>query len=189
MTWPLTPEEEFNPLLLPPVSMEYAPTFFEEGQTSYVVGIPEMNPWYSGGQGYAGPTEPHQPEQLPSFDRPLLYGRGKMPSEYQADYPQSFWPQVVDSYEAMFNRPPAATRNERDWPGSDVRVDFTWAPRQPIPNWNPSPRGGGVEGGLALGEWYDTTPGTIAIGVAAGAASYFAVRTFLKMRKRNFARR
>jgi hypothetical protein len=173
MTWPLTPEEEFNPLLLPPVPTDY-PRPLPEAEVPYVVGVPEMNPWYSdewGGQGYAGPiSPPPSPDVLPSFDRPLRNAWGKMPSEYQADYPQGFFPEVVDSYEAMFDRPPAATTQQRDWPGSDVRVEIDFAPRRAVPTRN-------LDG---LGEWYSTTGGLVVLTLGAGALSFFGVRAFLR---------
>jgi len=185
MTWDLTPEEMFNPLLLPPIAMEY-PVTDSPSPIPYVVGVPELNYW-TGEHGYAGPVSasgrgydaPVLREQTPSFDRPLVYGRGKMPSAYEADYPQSFFPEVVDSYEAAgMNRQPAGSYNDRMWPGSDVRFDFTFAERQPIQSYP-----GGISG-LGDGTWYESSTGALALGVGAAVLSYFATGAFLRYRAR-----
>jgi hypothetical protein len=173
MTWELTPEERFNPLLLPPVAMGYS-TPLPEADVPYVVGVPEMNPYYSDGDGYAGPiAPPSSPEVLPSFSRPLRNAWGKMPSEYQADYPSGFFPEVVESYEAMFDRPPSATTQQRDWSGSDVRVEIDFAPQRAIPSRN-------LEG---LGQWYSTTGGLVALTLGAGILSFLGTRAFLRTEK------
>lgn len=182
MTWDLTPEEEFNPLLLPPVAMEY-PRPLPEAQVPYLVGSPDMNYWYSAeeygypSQGYAGPVTPVMQDQRPVFNERLRYGRGKLPSAYEADYPQSFFPEVVDSYEAQFNRQPAASTQERLWSGSDARVDFTFAPRRPLNRYD-----GGISG---LGEpsWYETPIGSLGLAAGAGVVSYFLARKFMRARR------
>ena len=174
MTWDLTPEEEFNPLLLPPVAMEY-PRPLPEAEVPYIVGSPDLNHWYG---GYAGPVSPVMQDQRPAFNERLRYGRGKMPSAYQADYPQSFFPEVVDSYEAMFNRQPAGSTQERLWSGSDARVDMTFAPRRPLPNYR-----GGMSG-IGEASWYETPFGASALAIGTGAAAFFIVSRFLDSRAR-----
>jgi hypothetical protein len=189
MTWNLTPEEEFNPLLLPPIAMQY-PRPLPSAAVPYIVGSPDLNKWYSG-EGYSGPLTPVMGDQRPVFDEKLLYGRGKFPSSYQADYPQSFFPEVVDSYEAIFNRQPAASNHERMWAGSDVRFDFDFAPRRQQREWGPTP-GAGYQSGSpisGLGEagdavWYETPVGSIALGAGVGVLSYLATRAFLRSRAR-----
>jgi|GEM_PF-3335865 len=177
MTWALTPEEEFNPLLLPPVAMEY-PRPLPEAEVPYIVGSPDLNKWYSGeeyghpSQGYAGPVSPVMQDQVPAFNQRLRYGKGKMPSAYQADYPQSFFPEVVGSYEAMFNRQPAGSTQERLWRGSDARVDMTFAERRPTKKYS-----GGISG--LNPNWYETPTGSIGLAAGVGVLSYFLVRRFL----------
>lgn len=174
MTWALTPEEEFNPLLLPPVAMEYQRPL-PEAEVPYIVGSPDLNKWYG---GESGPVSPVMRDQRPAFNERLRYGRGKMPSAYEADYPISFFPEVVDSYEAMFNRQPAASTQERLWRGSDARVDMTFAPRRSMPDYN-----GGVSG---LGEtsWYETPFGSAALAVGTGVTAFLLVSRFLDSRAR-----
>lgn len=191
MTWNLSPEEEFNPLLIPPVAMEY-PRPLPSVSVPYIVGSPDLNKWYSGedygyeGQGYAGPLVPVMGEQRAVFENRLLYGRGKFPSAYEADYPQSFFPEVVDSYEAMFNRQPAGSTQERMWSGSDARFDMEFAPRRPMNDYGPTPGAGRLSG---LGEdgdavWYETPVGSVALGAGVGLLSYLATRAFLRSRAR-----
>lgn len=180
MTWPLTPEELFNPLLLSPVGMDYS-TPLPEVEVPYVVGVPEMNPWYSDGDGYAGPiSPPASPEVLPSFDRPLRNAWGKMPSEYQADFPSGFFPEVVESYEAMFDRPPSATTQQRDWPGSDVRVEMDLAPRRAMPIRGMRASSENLDG---LGQWYSTTGGLVALTLGAGILSFLGTKALLRTRR------
>jgi len=178
MTWALTPEEEFNPLLLPPVAMEY-PRPLPEAEVPYIVGSPDLNKWYSSGQGYAGPVAPVMQDQRPSFNAKLRYGRGKFPSAYQADYPQNFFPEVVDSYEAMFNRQPAASTQERLWSGSDARVDMTFAPRRNVRSYS-----GGVSGLGDAPAWYETPVGAVGLAAAIGTVSFALTRKFLASRAR-----
>lgn len=183
MTWPLTPEQEFDPLLLPPVAMEY-PRPLPEAEVPYIVGSPDLNKWYSSeeygykSQGYAGPVAPVMQEQLPSFERRLMYGRGKLPSAYEADYPQSFFPEVVDSYEAIFNRQPAASTQERLWSGSDARVDSGFAPRRATKRYE-----GGVSG-LGNPSWYETPVGALGVAACVAMISYYATRKFLTRARR-----
>lgn len=174
MTWALTPEEEFNPLLLPPVAMEY-PRPLPEAEVPYIVGSPDLNKWYG---GYAGPVAPVMRDQRPAFNERLRYGRGKFPSAYQADYPQSFFPEVVGSYEAMFNRQPAASTQERLWSGSDARVDMTFAPRRSTPEYT-----GGVSG-LGEASWYETPVGAVGLAAGVGVVAYFLTSKFLDSRAR-----
>lgn len=191
MTWDLTPEEEFDPLLLPPVAMQY-PRPMASAAVPYIVGSPDLNKWYSGedygyeGQGYAGPVVPIMREQKAVFQEKLLYGRGKYPSAYEADYPQSFFPEVVDSYEAMFNRQPAASTQERMWSGSDARFDMEFAPRRPQKEWGLTPDAGRISGFGDAGDavWYETPVGAVALGAGVGLLSYLGTRAFLRSRAR-----
>lgn len=182
MTRDLTPEEEFNPLLLPPVTMEY-PRPMASAAVPYIVGSPDLNKWYGGtdqygmeSQGYAGPVTPVMQDQRPAFENKLRYGRGKFPSAYEADYPQSFFPETVDSYEAMFNRQPAGSSQERLWSGSDVRVDFEFAPRR-------QPNRYGLSG-VGDAVWYETPVGSLGLAAVVGTVSYLATRAFLRSRAR-----
>jgi len=191
MTWDLTPEEEFDPLLLPPIAMEY-PRPLPSAAVPYLVGSPDLNKWYSGedygyqGQGYAGPVTPIMGDQRPAFDGKLLYGRNKSPSAYEADYPQSFFPEVVDSYEAMFNRQPAGSTQERLWSGSDVRFDFEFAPRRGTRDWGSTPRAGQISDLSQTDDavWYETPVGAVALGAGVGVLSYLLTRRFLRSRAR-----
>jgi len=192
MTWQLTLEEEFDPLLVPPVAMEY-PRPLPEAEVPYLVGSPDLNKWYSAtehgypSQGYAGPTTPVMGDQRPAFQERLRYGRGKLPSAYEADYPQSFFPEVVDSYEAIFNRQPAASTQERMWSGSDARFDMTFADRRSANVYAAEPEGhlSGL-GDEINASWYETPVGAIGLALGVGVVSYFATRAFLRSKDRNF---
>lgn len=189
MTWDLTPEEEFDPLLLPPVAMQY-PRPLPEARVPYLVGSPDVNHWYGGrdpydgyeSQGYAGPVQPHMPDQRTYFQDRLLYGRGRRPADFEAPYPVSFYPEVVGSYDEIFNRQPAASTQERLWPGSDVRFDFDFAPRRD-PNVYPGQAGTVDLHGLGQDEqhaWYESPGGALALAAGVGLAAFLATRMFLK---------
>jgi hypothetical protein len=163
--------------------MEY-PRPLPEDEVPYLVGSPDLNKWYSAeefvcsSQGYAGPVTPVMRDQIPSFNDRLRYGRWKFPSAYQADYPQSFFPEVVGSYEAMFSRQPAASTQERLWRGSDARVEMEFAPRRNTKNYS-----GGISG-LSETSWYETPVGAIGLAGVVGVVAYNLTRMFLDSRTR-----
>jgi hypothetical protein len=144
----------------------------------YLVGSPDLNKWYGHEQGYAGPLVPVMREQRPAFNERLRYGRGKLPSAYEADYPQSFFPEVVGSYEAIFNRQPAASTQERLWSGSDARMDMTFAPRRQRNDYQ-----GGVSG-LGEASWYETPVGALGLAAGVGVLSFWLTGKFLGSRAR-----
>lgn len=193
MTWELTPEEEFDPLLLPPVTMEY-PRPLPSAEEPYLIGSPDVNKWTSGrdpydgyeSQGYSGPVSPIMYDQPPVFPGDKLeydQGRGRRVRDFQAPYPSSFWPEVVRSPEQIFNRQPGASYQERLWPGSDVRVDFTYAERPPVNQYpgRPGIPGSSIQGlGDETAVWYETPGGSLLLAAGTAVAAYAATRYFLR---------